>query len=80
MSYHKRCQNVYQRIKGQCDLTSLTDAINSASPIIKQTLETADPLTVFAPTNKAFKNVPECGSLDEILLYHVVPEYLPACK
>ena len=73
--HRNRRRNVYKTIRRQCELQALTKAIN-AYPSIKETLKTADPLTVFGPNNRAFEKVPECGTLDEILLYHVVPEYL----
>lgn len=79
---HTHKKNLYQLIKSQCDLQSLTEAVDQFPPI-KEALETVDPLTVFGPTNRAFKKFnpgETCGSLDSILLYHVVPQFLPSCK
>jgi len=80
--YYCKCKkNVYERVKCEKNLSTLKSAIDS-EPAIKTALETADPVTLFAPTNKAFEKFEGCGelSLAEILSYHAVPQYLPSCK
>jgi len=79
--YCKCKKNVYERVKCEKNLSTLKDAIDS-EPDIKTALETLYPVTLFAPTNKAFEKFEGCGelSLAEILSYHAVPKYLPSCK
>jgi uncharacterized surface protein with fasciclin (FAS1) repeats len=72
---------MYRTIKEQCDLQVLAESIKEAG--LKQAICTLDPITVFGPTDKAFKKFAPgetCGNLDEILLYHVVNQKLPAKK
>ena len=83
-SSHCNCQtkckrNMYKTIRNECDLVALTKAIKDAG--LREAVSTSDPITVFGPTDYAFKNFtpgPTCGSLQETLLYHVVPQYLRA--
>lgn len=82
--YYCKCKkNVYERVKCEKNLSMLKDAIDS-EPDIKTALETADPVTLFAPTNKAFEKYFKsevCEQLSlAILAYHAVPKYLPSCK
>ena len=81
-----REKNLYQVMKSECDLSTLTTAVDSASPFIKEALELAPALTLFAPTNRAFDNAKPCASitgsdlekLDKTLLYHVVAAAVPS--
>lgn len=76
--------NMFKTIARQCDLQALTDAIVSQG--LKEAIATSDPITVFGPTDCAFekfansKQCCPCGDLTQILLYHVVPQYLPSCQ
>jgi len=66
--------------------TTLVSAVQAAD--LASTLSGPGPFTVFAPTDDAFKNLPEGtvatllqdpkGQLSQILLYHVVPGKLMA--
>lgn len=85
MGKHYHCKdkkkNMYKTICRECDLSTLKASIKEAG--LKEAIETLCPITVFGPTNKAFKSfVPSetCGDLDQILLYHVVPQCLKSCK
>jgi len=72
---------MYKTIRKQCDLHDLTKALNEAG--LREAVATLDPITVFGPTDCAFSKFnpgPTCGNLDEILLYHVVNQRLPASK
>lgn len=74
-------RNMYKTIRKQCDLRDLTKAINEAG--LREAIATLDPITVFGPTDCAFykfEGGPTCGDLDQILLYHVVNQKLPASK
>lgn len=74
----KKCRrNMYRTIRKQCDLRELKKAINEAG--LTDAIATLDPITVFGPNNCAFyefQGGQTCGTLQEILLYHVVPQYL----
>ncbi len=65
------------------EFTILLEAIQNADPAVLETLQGADPLTVFAPTDAAFGNLLSATGmsaddllaselLTDILLYHVV--------
>jgi transforming growth factor-beta-induced protein len=74
--HHKR--NMFETISKECDLQALRDAIVSQN--LQNAIATSDPITVFGPINSAFKKFvpsPTCGDLTQILLYHVVPQFLP---
>ena len=75
--------NMFKTISRQCDLQALTDAIVSQG--LKDAIATSDPITVFGPTDCAFEKFANskrcsCGDLTQVLLYHVVPRYLPSCQ
>lgn len=62
------------------DLSTLNTAVAAASPAIGATLGGPDAITVFAPVNSAFMNIPAMdlnnllanqGLLDDVLSYHV---------
>ncbi|MCD8485829.1 MAG: fasciclin domain-containing protein [Desertifilum sp.] len=79
--------NVVEVASAENNLSTFTQAVEAAG--LTQTLATAGPYTVFAPTNQAFDALPQ-GTLDQllqpenrevltqILSYHVVPEQLPS--
>jgi len=56
--------NVLQNLSRSADHTTLVKAIKAAG--LEQTLEGAGPITIFAPTNKAFSEMPE-GLLDKLM-------------
>lgn len=65
--------------------TTLVTAV-SAAPGLAETLAERSPLTIFAPTNEAFQEVPEDtltallgdpDALENLLLYHVVGDFVP---
>lgn len=73
------CQkkNMFKTISRECDLQALKDAIVSQG--LEEAIATQDPITVFGPTNKAFKKFEGCDQVEDLtqlLLYHVVPKYL----
>jgi len=75
MGCHKK--NMFKTISRECDLQALKDAIVSQG--LEEAIATLDPITVFGPTNKAFKKFEGCDQVEDLtqlLLYHVVPEYL----
>jgi len=77
----KKKRSVRGIVRKECDLSTLNDLVDS-QPAISDALDTLDPITLFAPTNKSFKNFTPgatCGEVDQILLYHVVAEYLDSC-
>lgn len=75
-------QNIVQNAVNSKDHTTLVTAVKAAGLV--DTLQTAGPFTVFAPTNKAFAKLP-AGTVDtlvqpqskatltSVLTYHVVP-------
>lgn len=68
-------------ICSECDLRDLKNALREAG--LAEAVATLDPITVFGPVNKAFKKFaggPTCGTLSEVLLYHVVNQKLKSCK
>lgn len=79
--------NIVDNVSQSKDLTTLVSALKSAG--LADTLKTAGPFTVFAPTNEAFAKLP-AGELDtlnksankkklaDVLEYHVVPGHLTA--
>jgi len=73
-------KNMFKTICKECDLSTLKSAIVSQG--LEEAIATLNPITVFGPTNKAFKKFQGCGelSLTDILLYHVVPEKLKSCN
>jgi transforming growth factor-beta-induced protein len=77
-----RChlKNMFKTIAKECDLQALKDAIVSQG--LENTIATLDPITVFGPINSAFANFVPCEGLklNEILLYHVVHQFLPSRK
>jgi uncharacterized surface protein with fasciclin (FAS1) repeats len=74
-------KNIVQNALNSKDHTTLVAAVKAAGLV--STLESAGPFTVFAPTNEAFKKLPE-GTVDtllkpenkeklkSVLTYHVV--------
>jgi len=76
---HGYKHNMFATISDECDLTSLRNAIVSQG--LKNAISTSDPITVFGPVNKAFEKFvssPTCGDLKQVLLYHVIPQFLPS--
>ena len=74
-------KDLFQLICSQCDLQELTKALQETG--LSETLSDLDFTTVFAPTNRAFKTFgggSTCGTLTEILLYHVVDDKLKPCS
>lgn len=75
-------KDVVETAAANPDFSTLTTAINAAG--LAETLKGKGPFTVFAPTNEAFKKLPE-GTLNDllkpeskeklksVLTYHVVP-------
>lgn len=75
-------KNIVQNAVNSADHTTLVTAVKAAG--LAETLQTAGPFTVFAPTNAAFAALP-AGTVDmllrpdhketlaKILTYHVVP-------
>ena len=75
------CKDMFCLICSQCDLRDLKKALREAG--LAEAVATLDPITVFGPTNKAFKSFssgPTCGTLSEVLLYHVVNQKLKSCQ
>src|SRR6202171_4566126 len=80
-------KNIVENAVNSADHTTLVAAVKAAGLV--DTLESAGPFTVFAPTNTAFGKLP-AGTVDElvkpenkatltkILTYHVVPGKLEA--
>src|SRR6202045_3296355 len=75
-------KNIVQNAVNSADHTTLVAAVKAAGLV--QTLESAGPFTVFAPTNEAFAALPKGtvetllkpenkGQLTAVLTYHVVP-------
>ena len=78
MGCHK---NMFKTIACECDLCSLKNAIVDAG--LKEAIKTLDPITVFGPTNKAFKKFQGCdqvADLQSLLLYHVLGQKLKLCS
>ncbi|MEO6490792.1 MAG: fasciclin domain-containing protein [Ferruginibacter sp.] len=75
-------KNIVENAVNSKDHTTLVAAVKAAGLV--ETLQSAGPFTVFAPTNEAFKMLPE-GTVDNLLMeenktsltgvltYHVVP-------
>lgn len=73
--------SIYNIAKENGNFTQLVTAVDAAG--LKGTLETGGPFTVFAPTDAAFAALAASGinpeaTLQNILLYHVVPGTLKA--
>src|SRR6202034_1384469 len=80
-------KNIVENAVNSADHTTLVAAVKAAGLV--DTLESAGPFTVFAPTNEAFGKLP-AGTVDtlvkpenkdtlvKILTYHVVPGKLEA--
>merc|ERR1719265_1715552 len=75
--------NIVELAESTKDLSTLVSAVVAADLV--DTLSSAGPFTVFAPTNEAFAALPPCtlddlmkpdskGKLADILTYHVLPE------
>jgi len=75
-------KNIVQNAVNSKDHTTLVAAVKAAGLV--PTLESAGPFTVFAPTNEAFKKLPEGtvatllkpenkDKLTSVLTYHVIP-------
>ena len=74
-------QNIYEIASSNADFETLTAAVEQAG--LAGTLEGPGPFTVFAPTDDAFAALAAAGidpeaTLQNILLYHVVPGELKA--
>lgn len=73
-------KNIIETAVGNPNFSTLVTAIKAAGLV--ETLSSAGPFTVFAPTNEAFAKIPEATltevladklKLTSILTYHVVP-------
>ena len=75
-------KNIVENAMNSKDHTTLVAAVKAAGLV--ETLQSAGPFTVFAPTNEAFNKLPEGtvntllmpenkGTLTSVLTYHVVP-------
>jgi uncharacterized surface protein with fasciclin (FAS1) repeats len=82
-------KNIVENAVNSKDHTTLVAAVKAAGLV--ETLESAGPFTVFAPTNEAFSKLPEGtvstllkpgnkGTLTKILTYHVVAGRLSAAN
>ena len=80
-------KNIVENSVNSKDHTTLVAAVKAAGLV--ETLESAGPFTVFAPTNEAFNKLPEGtvptllkpenkGTLTKVLTYHVVAGRLSA--
>src|SRR5271154_4161446 len=80
-------KNIVENAVNSKDHTTLVAAVKAAGLV--ETLESAGPFTVFAPTNEAFDKLPKGtvetlvkpenkATLTKILTYHVVPGKLEA--
>jgi uncharacterized surface protein with fasciclin (FAS1) repeats len=80
-------KNIVENAVNSKDHTTLVAAVTAAG--LAETLQSAGPFTVFAPTNAAFEKLPKGtvdnllkpenkGTLTSILTYHVVPGKLNA--
>ncbi|MGZ3755762.1 MAG: fasciclin domain-containing protein [Mucilaginibacter sp.] len=80
-------KNIVENAVNSKDHTTLVAAVKAAGLV--ETLESAGPFTVFAPTNEAFNKLPEGtiptllkpenkGTLTKVLTYHVVAGRLSA--
>ncbi|NBB52193.1 fasciclin domain-containing protein [Rhizobium sp. CRIBSB] len=85
--HHRTSQTLVAIAAGNEDFSTLVTAVQSAGLV--QTLNSAGPFTVFAPTNAAFSELPEGtvasllrpaqrDQLTQILTYHVVPGRISA--
>lgn len=75
-----RAEDIVDIAAGNPDFSTLVTAVKAAGLV--DTLKSAGPFTVFAPTNKAFAKIPKVKlaailkdkkTLTAILTYHVVP-------
>ena len=75
-----RAEDIVDIAAGNPDFSTLVTAVKAAGLV--DTLKSAGPFTVFAPTNKAFAKIPKATlaailkdkkKLTAILTYHVVP-------
>jgi uncharacterized surface protein with fasciclin (FAS1) repeats len=75
-----RAEDIVDIAAGNPDFSTLVTAVKAAGLV--DTLKSAGPFTVFAPTNKAFAKIPKAKlaailkdkkTLTAILTYHVVP-------
>ena len=82
-------KNIVENAVNSQDHTTLVAAVKAAGLV--DTLESAGPFTVFAPTNEAFAKLPDGtvdtllkpenkGTLTSVLTYHVVPGRLTSHK
>ena len=82
-------KDIVDNAVGSSDHTTLVAAVKAAGLV--ETLKSAGPFTVFAPTNSAFDKLPAGTvnslvtpemkpTLTKILTYHVVPGRLPAAE
>lgn len=74
--------NLIEKLQSDQKFSTLTKAIDDAG--LTDTLKGSGPFTILAPTNEAFKKVPETTMLDlakpenksrfaELLNYHIIP-------
>ncbi|KAH8730510.1 FAS1 domain-containing protein [Phaeosphaeriaceae sp. PMI808] len=77
-------RTVYELISESNYTTKLAKLINEYDELVKLLNGTEANYTVFAPTDKAFENIPDHGkkpskeALKSILLYHVSDDFYPA--
>jgi uncharacterized surface protein with fasciclin (FAS1) repeats len=85
--HHRAAQTLVGVAAGNADFSTLVTAVQTAGLV--DTLNSAGPFTVFAPTNDAFAELPagtvdsllrpsQRAALSRILTYHVVPGQITA--
>ena len=85
--HHRAAQTLVGVASGNADFSTLVTAVQTAGLV--DTLNSAGPFTVFAPTNDAFAELPagtvdsllrpsQRAALSRILTYHVVPGRITA--
>jgi uncharacterized surface protein with fasciclin (FAS1) repeats len=85
--HHRAAQTLVGVAAGNADFSTLVTAVQAAGLV--DTLNSAGPFTVFAPTNDAFAELPagtvdsllrpsQRAALSRILTYHVVPGQITA--
>jgi uncharacterized surface protein with fasciclin (FAS1) repeats len=85
--HHRAAQTLVGVASGNADFSTLVTAVQTAGLV--DTLNSAGPFTVFAPTNDAFAELPagtvdsllrpsQRAALSRILTYHVVPGQITA--
>lgn len=82
--HHPPNETIYQMISRSKYTTKLAELINEYEDLVDVLNSTKANYTVFAPTDAAFKKIPEHGHkpskefLRDVLLYHVSDDFYPA--